>query len=422
MNNKINPADIAASVGSAKSGGKRKKKIWIGAAVIILALIVLKTCTGGSGDAPQYKTVKADKGDFTVKISATGTLEPTNQVDVGTELSGTIKAVYVDYNSKVTKGQVLAELDTEKLESQLTQYKAALKAADAAVLQAQATEKETLAKLGRLKNLYDITEGKSPSKTDLEAAQASYDRAVANTASAFAQSAQANANVKTVQTDLSKAKILSPVNGIVLVRSIEPGQTVAASYQAPVLFTLAEDLREMELNVNVDEADIGQVKEGMRAEFTVDAYPEKIFKGSITQARYGSQTVDNVVTYETVIEVDNKDMLLRPGMTATADIIVKEQKDAVMIPNEAFRYAPPVMSGKSGSFISRLMPRPPMRQRKAPMPKEEGMQTVYKLVNGMPEPVQVKTGDSNGSSRELISGDIKAGDDLVVGTVTAKGQ
>ncbi len=415
----INTSDIAATVGSKKKKG-RAKLIWLGVIACVVLLLLLKVFAGGRGDLPRFKTVKAEKGDFTVKISATGTLEPTNQVDVGSELSGTIKAVYVDYNSRVTKGQVLAELDTEKLQSQLTQYQAALKAADASILQAQATERETLAKLNRLKNLYDITEGKSPSKTDIEAAQAAYDRAVANTASAFAQSAQANANVKTVQTDLSKSKILSPVNGIVLVRSIEPGQTVAASYQAPVLFTLAEDLREMELNVNVDEADIGQVREGMRAEFTVDAYPDKIFKGNIIQARYGSQTVDNVVTYESVITVDNKNLLLRPGMTATADIIVKEQKDAVMIPNEAFRYAPPAVSESKTSFVSRLMPRPPTRQKKAPLPKAEGMQTVYKRVNGMPEPVQVKTGESNGSSRELIEGDIKAGDDLIVGTLSAK--
>lgn len=415
----INTSDIAATVGSKKKK-VRAKLIWAVVIACAVILVLLKFFAGGRGDVPSFKTVKADKGDFTVKISATGTLEPTNQVDVGSELSGTIKNVYVDYNSRVTKGQVLAELDTEKLESQLTQYQAALKAADAAILQAQATERETLAKLNRLKNLYDITEGKSPSKTDLEAAQAAYDRAVANTASAFAQSAQANANVKTVQTDLSKSKILSPVNGIVLVRSIEPGQTVAASYQAPVLFTLAEDLREMELNVDVDEADIGQVSEGMRAEFTVDAYPEKVFKGDIIQARYGSETTDNVVTYTTVIKVDNKDLLLRPGMTATADIIVKEQKDAVMIPNEVFRFAPPAVSESSASFVSKLMPRPPVREKKAPAPKAEGMQTVYKLVNGMPEPVQVKTGESNGSSRELIEGDIKAGDDLIVGTLSAK--
>jgi len=417
----INTSDIAAKVGSKKKKG-RTKLIWLGVIACVVLLLLLKVFAGGKGDMPRFKTVKAEKGDFTVKISATGTLEPTNQVDVGSELSGTIKTVYVDYNSRVAKGQVLAELDTEKLQSQLTQYQAALKAADASILQAQATERETLAKLNRYKNLYDITEGKSPSKTELEAAQAAYERAVANTASAFAQSAQANANVKTVQTDLSKAKILSPVNGIVLVRSIEPGQTVAASYQAPVLFTLAEDLREMELNVNVDEADIGQVREGMRAEFTVDAYPDKIFKGNIIQARYGSQTVDNVVTYEAVITVDNKDLLLRPGMTATADIIVKEQKDAVMVPNEAFRYAPPAMGERKASFVSRLMPRPPIRQKKAPLPKAEGMQTVYKLVQGMPEQVQVKTGESNGSSRELIEGDIKAGDDLIVGTLTAKEQ
>ncbi|MCD8553787.1 efflux RND transporter periplasmic adaptor subunit [Seleniivibrio sp.] len=418
----INPSDIAAKVGGGKKGKGRKKLIWTGIAVIVVVLLLLRVFGGGRGEMPQFKTVKAEKGDFTVKISATGTLEPTNEVSVGSELSGTVKTVYVDYNSQVVKGQLLAELDTEKLESTLTQYKAALKVAEASILQSQATEKETLAKLNRLKNLYDITGGKSPSKTDMETAQAEYDRAVANTASAFAQADQARANVKSSQTDLGKAKIVSPVNGIVLTRSIEPGQTIAASYQAPELFTLAEDLREMELNVDVDEADIGQVRDGMRAEFTVDAYPDKIFKGDIIQARYGSETTDNVVTYTTVIRVENRELLLRPGMTATADIIVKEQKDAVMIPNEVFRYAPPAMGERKESFISKLMPRPPRRPQQTKVVKQEGMQTVYKLVNGMPEPVQVKTGESNGSSRELLEGDIKAGDILVVGTVTAKGK
>ncbi|TCK59416.1 efflux RND transporter periplasmic adaptor subunit [Seleniivibrio woodruffii] len=419
---KVNTAEIAGKIGGKRSGGGRKKFIWLGVIAVIVIALGIKTCVSGKNDIPQYKTVKAEQGDFTVKISATGTLQPTNQVEVGSELSGTVKAVYADYNSKVTKGQILAELDTEKLESQLTQYAAAVKAAQATVLQSQATERETLAKLNRLKNLYDITQGKSPSKSDMDAAQADYDRAVANTASAQAQSAQAEANLKSAKTDLSKAKILSPVNGVVLTRSVEPGQTVAASYQAPVLFTLAEDLKEMELIVNVDEADIGQVKEGMRAEFTVDAYPDKVFKGDITQARYGSETVDNVVTYATVIRVDNSNMLLRPGMTATSDIIVKEQKNAVIIPNEAFRYAPPAMDASGGSFVSKLMPRPLRAAKTAPRQKKEGAQTVYKLVNGMPQPVEVATGESNGNGRELIQGDIKAGDELVIGTVNAKGK
>lgn len=419
MKNKTEAKDIDSVLASGKKGGKKRKLLIIilscVLAVLVLALI-FKGRGSGSG-APQYITADAVQGDIKVEVSATGTLEPTNEVSVGTELSGTIKDVFADYNSVVKKGELLARIDTTKLQAQVTQYRAALESARANVLQTQATEKETGIKLDQLKTLYKLTDGQSPSKTEIDAAEAAYDRAVANTASARASVAQAQATLDALLTDLAKAEIRSPVNGVVLTREVEAGQTVAASYSTPELFTIAEDLKKMELHVNVDEADIGQVREGQTASFTVDAYPDKTFEGFITQARYGSETTDNVVTYETVIQVDNSDMLLRPGMTATADITVKHLKDVVKVPSAALRYSPPeVTEEPEESFISKLMPRPPrVRSSKPAETDNKEMITLWVLENGIPEPYQVKLGDSDGSYRQVVSGGVKPGMKLITG-------
>ncbi|MGE4318548.1 MAG: efflux RND transporter periplasmic adaptor subunit [Deferribacterales bacterium] len=420
MKNKTETNDINSVLATGNKGGKRWRRTIIILACVLAALVVILIVRGrgDKGGAPQFNTVEAVQGDIRVEVSATGKLEPTNEVSVGTELSGTIKEVFADYNSVVKKGELLARIDTTKLQAQVTQYRAALESARANVLQTQATEKETGIKLDQLKTLFKLTDGQSPSKTEIDAAEAAYDRAVANTASARASVAQAQATLDALLTDLAKAEIRSPVNGIVLSREVEAGQTVAASYSTPELFTIAEDLKKMELHVDVDEADIGQVREGQKASFTVDAYPDRIFDGVITQARYGSQTVDNVVTYETVIQVDNSDMLLRPGMTATADITVKHLKNVVKVPTAALRYSPPAVTDESKqSFISKLMPRPPrMRSSKPAEVSDKETVTVWALENGMPEPYQVKLGDSDGSYRQAVSGDVKPGMRLITGT------
>lgn len=399
-----------------KKGGK-KRLIVISVSVFAVIVLFFLVFSGKKDkNLPNFNTADVEQGDIIVQVSATGTLEPTNSVEVGTELSGTVKEVHADYNSVVKKGQLLAVIDTAKLQAQAKQYRAALASAKAGVMQAKATEKETEIKLGQLNRLWDVTGGKSPSKTEIDAAEAAYARAKANTASSEAAVAQAEASLDAVMTDIAKSEIRSPVNGVVLSKGIEAGQTVAASYSTPELFTIAEDLKQMELHVSVDEADIGQVREGQKADFTVDAYPDKVFSGVITQARYGSETVDNVVTYETVIQVDNNNLLLRPGMTATADITVKEQKNVIKVPSAALRYSPPVVTEDKSSFISKLMPRPP-RTPKTPVQGKNDADsvTVWALENNMPTPYQIKTGDSDGSFRMMKEGGLKKGMKLITG-------
>lgn len=283
----------------------RRSRWWL---LVLAALLVAALLIPVLGSKPQpvkYATQPAKRGNLVVTVSATGTLEPLKKVDVGIEVSGTIKSVDADYNSAVKVGQVMAKLDTTRLEAQAQQNEAALEAARSKVLQAQASVQEAEAQLGRLNRVRELSGGKLPSQSDLDTARANLARAKADEASAKASVAQAQASLDVVRTDIAKAVVKSPINGIVLKRSVEPGQTVAAQFQSPTLFTLAEDLTQMELQVDVDEADVGQVKEGQDATFTVDAYPDRTFPARITQVRYGSQTVEGVVTYKTVLKVDN---------------------------------------------------------------------------------------------------------------------
>ncbi len=381
--------------------------------------------------APQYKTAPAQRGDLKVTITATGNLAPVNQVQVGSELSGIVKSVEADYNDHVRVGQVLARLDTSKLEAQALQSRAGLEAARAKVLQTKATVEETTRNLERLQAVMQMSQGKALSKHDLDAAQAALDRAVADQANAEATVSQTQAALKAIETDLSKTVIHSPINGVVLTRSIDPGQTVAASLQAPVLFTLAEDLAKMELHVDVDEADVGQVKAGQAAVFTVDAYPERSFPARISQVRYGSKTVDGVVTYETLLDVDNSDLSLRPGMTATANITVKEVSDALLVPNAALRFVPPVKASDNGnsrnqgggSILSRLFPRPrhnPPARKETNNKSGRKEQRVWAVRDGNLTAIPVTVGATNGTLTEITSGSLQAGQELVVDTVTGK--
>ena len=298
-------SDISQTLGIDQAPGHRKHlRRWLLLALLAIAGLTMAAVTWKrleKSNSIHYQTQKVQRGNLTVTVTATGTLEPTNQVDVGSEVSGTIETVEVDYNDQVKVGQVLARLDTDKLAAEVLQSKAALESARARVLEAQATVKEMRSELTRLNQVRELSNNKVPSQRDLDAAEAALERAQADEASAKAQVSEAQAALDFNETDLSKAVIHSPINGVVLTRSVEPGQTVAASLQAPVLFTLAEDLTQMELHVDVDEADVGQVQEGQEASFTVDAYPDRIFPARIRQVRYGAQTVDGVVTYETVL-------------------------------------------------------------------------------------------------------------------------
>jgi RND family efflux transporter MFP subunit len=275
--------------------------------------------------APPYQTEPLTQGSLRVTVSATGKLAPVNEVAIGSELSGTIEAVFVDYNDRVKKGEVLARLNVAKLTDQIAKAKATLASAEAKVLQAVATVKETRANLGRLRQVAKLSGGKVPAPAELEAAEAKLERAIADEASARAAVEETRATLRTTETDLTKASIRSPIDGVVLTRSADPGQTVAASLQAPVLFKLAENLAQMELQVDVDEADVGQIKPEQAATFTVDAYPSRRYPARIDLVRYGAETVNNVVTYKTILKVNNDDLSLRPGMTATAEIVTAER-------------------------------------------------------------------------------------------------
>ncbi|WP_339136510.1 MAG: efflux RND transporter periplasmic adaptor subunit [Candidatus Electrothrix sp. GW3-4] len=295
-----------------------------------------------------FKTEPVTINNLVVTVTATGNLEPTNKVDVGSEISGKIEAVMADFNDQVTEGQVLARLDVSKLMAKVKQTEASLQAAKARILQAKATIEETGSNLRKLRKVYKLSNGKMPSQSDMDTARAAHARAKADLASAEAGVAEVQASLDITRTDLAKAEIISPVNGVVLSRKIEKGQTVAASFEAPVLFELAEDLTKMELHVAVDEADIGQVRDGQEAVFTVDAYPERKFSAVISQVHFAATTTtDSVVTYETVLLMENSDLALRPGMTATAEIVVQEVRDALTVPNAALRFTP--LPRKKGS-------------------------------------------------------------------------
>jgi HlyD family secretion protein len=422
--------DIAKALGMGKRSRWRKSVFWLvlltlGALAVSAWLLVGKVEQGRSA---RFRTEPATRGDLVVTVTATGTLEPTNKVDVGSELSGIVRSVEVDYNDAVAVGQPLARLDTAKLQAQVQRARATLESAQARVLQARATVKETRAELSRLKKIAELSGGTLPSQAELDAAEAKMDRALADEAAARAAVSEAGANVESDETDLAKAVIVSPIDGMVLSRAVEPGQTVAASLQAPVLFTLAEDLSRMELHVDVDEADVGQVREGQEAHFTVDAYPERSFPAAITQVRYGAKTVDGVVTYETLLQVDNTDLTLRPGMTATADIVASKIEGALLVPNAALRFVPPrpeqgTATRRGGSLLSQLVPRPPRGPKKS-LPDEAGARSsgrVWTLREGVPTAVQVTLGASDGIHTAIIAADppIAPGTELLVDTLKA---
>jgi HlyD family secretion protein len=424
MKSKVDPnADVARILEVDQHRGYAKwlkRSVAVAFLVIVAAAGVVIWKTSGTSDSAQFKTEEVKRGDLTVIVTATGTLQPTNKVDVGSELSGIVKTVEVDYNDRVKIGQVLARLDTSKLEAQVTQSRAALDSAKAKVLQVQATVLETRSKLTQFQKVRELSNNKVPSQSELDAAEAANERAKADEASAKAAVSQAQATLEANETDLSKSVIRSPINGIVLARNVEPGQTVAASFTAPVLFTLAEDLAQMDLHVNVDEADVGKVREGQGASFSVAAYPNRTFEARITQARYGSSTTSGVVTYETVLKVNNSDLSLRPGMTATADITVKKVENAILIPSAALRFTPPVQEEKktSGSLVSSLLPRPPSSKQRNDSTINNREQRVYVLKNNQPSPVSITVGSTNGGVTEVIAGDIQPGMAVVVDVVT----
>ncbi|WP_228273727.1 efflux RND transporter periplasmic adaptor subunit [Rhodocyclus tenuis] len=390
-------------------GGRRRWLIGAGIAVAVLGAALLWSGRS-SGSGGQFISEEASLGALVVTASANGTLQPTKSVDVGSELSGMLASVLVQENDVVSKGQLLAQLDTAKLKDAVAKSQAALNAAEAGVAQAQATVAEAKAALARMRHVAELSGGKVPAKTELETAEATLLRAVANEASARAEVVQARATLKTDETSLGKATIRSPVDGVVLTRKVEPGQTVAAAMTTPVLFVLAEDLSKMELQVKVDEADVGNVRNGQAATFSVAAWPGRKFPASIERVGLGSTITDNVVTYKTILQVRNEDLALRPGMTATATIVTAERDKVLLVPNAALRFTPPQAApAPGGSLLGSLIPKPPAAPKTRPTSSGSAQPQVWVLGEQGPQPVPVQTGVSNGRYTEILGGELKPG-------------
>jgi HlyD family secretion protein len=414
--------DIEAILGrdtSVASAWASRPAVRWGLALLGAALVVWAAWTlGGDANGVRYVTEPVTRGDLTVVVTATGSLQPTNMVEISSELSGTVRKVLVDYNSTVTAGQTLAELDTDKLRATVDSSRAKLEAAKAKLAEAEATVVETENDLSRKRALVVTS---AASMRDLQAAEAAYHRAVAVTASMRAEIGVADAQLKLDETNLAKARIISPINGVVLTRAVEPGQTVASSFQAPVLFSIAEDLKQMELQVDVDEADVGKVKIGQEATFSVDAFPDQRFPARIRDLRFASETIQGVVTYKAVLNIDNSRLLLRPGMTATAEIKVTEIEDALLVPNAALRYAPPATESEpSQGFLRQLLPGPPPF-RPASRPDDTGPdRTVWVLRKGQPTEVGIVVGASDGRRTEVKGGELEVGEALIVDQTTTR--
>jgi HlyD family secretion protein len=420
------PDDLAKLLDEpAQRAWYRRPLVWAG--MLLLVLLV----AGGwywqvqksAKAAPAYLTQPVARGNLSLKVTANGTLQPVRTTSIGSELSGTVLKVNVDVNDQVKKGQVLVELDTAKLHDQILRSRAAITAANAKVAQAAATEKEARAGLARFEEVARLSGGKVPSKAELDGSRATLARAVADAASAQASVSDAQAALSTDMINQSKASIRAPSDGIVLTRSVDPGNAVAASLQAVTLFTVADNLAQLRLQVYVDEADVGAVKVGQNALFTVSAYPRRKYPAKITRVAFGSTITDNVVTYLTDLDVDNADLSLRPGMTATATITATQRHDVLLVPNTALRFSPSasVATAKSGITAS-LMPRMPgsrTRKQAANGASTADARQVWVLREGKAVSVAVIPGISDGRMTEIVGGDLQVGMQVITGQKAA---
>ena len=336
-----------------------------------------------------YKTQKIENGDIMESITASGTINPLSTVSVGSQASGRIAEIYVDYNSVVKKGQLLALIDQENAKATVQQREAALEIAKAQVAVEENNIKYYKKALNRISKL---NASKYSTEKDLEAAERDYDNAVAQLALEQAQVKQAQASLNSAQTELSYTEIKAPVDGIVISKAVEVGQTVAASFETPEIFSVAEDLTKMQIEASVVEADIAKVKEGQKVRFTVDSYADDYFYGTVTQVRNEATTTSNVVTYTVVIGIDNSDMKLKPGMTANVEIITAEEKDVMLVPNQALRF-----------YID--------DSDNAKRYKDRG---VWIIKNGHPERVTVKIGVSDDDNTQILESTLKIGDEVIV--------
>jgi HlyD family secretion protein len=372
--------------------GSRRFRLFavIAAAIVVLGIALFFVFRGG-GNEVAYRTDPVTRGDVQQSVTATGTVNPVTTVQVGTQVSGTIKELYADFNSRVKKGQIIALIDPTFYETQLAQAQANTDRADAAMRDAERILNQNKALFAR--NLV--------AKNDYDAAVTGYD-------SAKAQMAQAKAALQTAATNLSYTKIYSPVDGIVISRSVDVGQTVAASFQTPTLFTIAQDLTKMQIDTNVAESDIGAVKVGQEVDFTVDAYPDTTFKGKVWQKRQAPITVQNVVTYDVVIQVNNSDFRLMPGMTANVSIIIETRHDVLRITNASLRFRMTDRSAGGGAGVVAGA------GTKTTGGGEKKGPSIWVLVQGMPKRVSITPGISDGNYTEIVSGDLQEGQQVIV--------
>ncbi len=419
--------DLAALLGEpAPCRWYLRPVLW--AAVLALGLLV-----GGAmwwqqrradAAAPLYTTQPVDRGALTLTVTANGTLQPTRSINIGSELSGTVTRVHVDVNDRIKKGQVLVELDTAKLRDLVARSQAGVAAAQAKLTQTAATVTEAQATLARYEEVARLSGGKVPSQAELDTARASVARARADQASARASVAEAQATLSTDSINLGKASIRAPADGVVLTRSVDPGNAVAASLQAVTLFSVAEDLTQLRLLVSVDEADVGSVSAGQAATFTVSAHPGRRFPAQVNRVAFGSTITENVVTYPTQLEVDNSDGSLRPGMSATATITATERRDVLRVPNSALRYSPSAATqgraggraagasgAPAGGIVGSLVPRLPRGARRAAGGEAAaaGPRQVWVLRDGVPMAVPLTTGITDGRMTEVTGGALEAG-------------
>ena len=365
------------------------KKGWIAIAVIIVIILGVWKCSGGKKEEKvTFETAKVEKGNIQTSITATGTIEPVTSVTVGTQVSGIVSHLYVDYNSVVKRGQVIAELDRTNLISELNAQKANLASAQSSLNYQESNFK-------RYQTLY---EKGLVSADEFESARLQYQQA-------REQVAQSRESVQRAQTNLGYATITSPIDGVVLSKAVEEGQTVAASFNTPELFTIAQDLTNMRVIADIDEADIGGVKEGQRVAFTVDAVPEDTFEGNVTQVRQQATTESNVVTYEVVISAPNVDLKLKPGLTANVTIFTLEKNDVLTVPAKALRFQPNEALLKDGQTIEDC----------------EGQRKVWTLEGNVFKAHKVETGTTNGVTTE-ITGGIAEGTEVLTDFVISGGE
>ncbi len=401
------------------------KKVAVIAGVVILIGAGVFFALKSRENTIQYRTAPITQGNIRSTVTATGTMNAVTTVLVGTQVSGRIKQINVDYNSRVKKGEVIAEIDPAPVQAQVDQARANLRQARAVVEK----DKAALADLKRIRDRNkQLFSQDLIARADRDTSEANADASTAQLAADSAQVAQMEAALRLAETNLDYTKIISPVDGIVVSRSVDVGQTVAASFQTPTLFTIAQDLTKMQIDTNIDEADIGKVEVGQNVEFNVDAYPDQVFKGKVSQIRIAPIIVQNVVTYDVVVRVDNPDLRLKPGMTANVSVIVASKEGILRIPSAALRFRPavketgksPAKSEKSGGTQVAMPGARGGKREGAPQGREEGGQTaqrsyaVWVLENNKPKRVPISIGISDGNYTELVSGDLTRGQEVIV--------